>query len=173
VWINFKALGFLLPAGADERVRSKTSESFEALGEVVGLQEGGEVLAQWGMAIVVISTHGGLLDRAVHAFDLAVGPGMVGLGQAVINVVAGTGGFEGMSTEDLALLPGPLDVGRSGADVTRGGGEGGAVVGENGVDFTGTISMSSCRKSRAALRVARSTSRAKANLEVRSTATKR
>ncbi len=30
---------------------------------------------------VMIGAHSGFLDRAVHAFDLAISPGMVGLGQ--------------------------------------------------------------------------------------------
>jgi len=39
------------------------------------------------MAVVVIPFHCGVLDGAVHAFDLPVGPWMVRLGQSVLNPV--------------------------------------------------------------------------------------
>ena len=70
-----------------------------------------------GVTVVVIGAHGGLLDRAVHALDLAVGPGMVGFGQTVINVVTGAGDFKGVGAKMLAPLPGQLDVGGGGTDV--------------------------------------------------------
>lgn len=42
------------------------------------------MLVQLGMAFVVIGPHRGFLG-AVHAFDLAVGPRVVGLGQTMID----------------------------------------------------------------------------------------
>lgn len=60
----------------------------EALGKVLSVEEYDEVLSKLGMIVVVISTYGGFLDGAVHAFDLAIGPRVVELGQAAINVVA-------------------------------------------------------------------------------------
>ena len=86
------------------------------------------------VTVVVISAHGGLLDRAVHALDLAVGPGVAGFGQAVISVVTGAGDFRGVGAKVFPALPGQLDVGGGRPDVA-GRGEVGAVVGENGVDF--------------------------------------
>lgn len=69
------------------------------------------MIPELGMAVVVIGFDGGILDGAVHAFDLAIGPGMIGFSQAMIDVMAGTGEFKSMSPEDLALLPGQFDVG--------------------------------------------------------------
>ena len=40
VWIGFKAMRFVLPAGTDVLVGSEAVEGFEALGEVVGAEEG-------------------------------------------------------------------------------------------------------------------------------------
>ena len=62
------------------------------------------------MAVVVVSAHGGFLERAVHSLDLAVRPRVVGLGQAMLDVVAGAGQFEGVSAEDLPSLDRGLDV---------------------------------------------------------------
>lgn len=71
------------------------------------------MLPQLVMVFVVVGPHRGFLDRAVHAFDLAVGPRVVGFGQTVIDVVAGTGDFEGMSAEEFSAFQGGLDVRRS------------------------------------------------------------
>ena len=39
------------------------------------------------VAVVVVALDGGFLDRAVHPLDLAIGPGMLDLGQAVLDAV--------------------------------------------------------------------------------------
>ena len=83
--IEFEAVGLALEGGKDELVRGEAAEGFEAFGVVVGVEESGEVAAEMGVGEVVIVADGGVFDGAIHAFDLAVGPGMVGLGQAVID----------------------------------------------------------------------------------------
>jgi hypothetical protein len=45
--------------------------------------------------------HGGVLDGAVHPFGLAVGPGVMGLGELVRDAVIPTDAVE------LSLSPGP------------------------------------------------------------------
>ena len=67
-----------LEGGANELERGKAGESFEAFGEVVGIEEGVEVESELIVMEVVVGANGGLFDGAVHAFDLPVGPGMVG-----------------------------------------------------------------------------------------------
>lgn len=47
----------------------------------------GEVRAQLIVAVVVEAFDGGFLDGAVHPLDLAVGPGMVWLGEPVFDVI--------------------------------------------------------------------------------------
>ena len=59
---------------------------------------------------------------------------MLGLGQAMIDIVLGAGVFEGVRPEELLLsLQGGLDVPRSRARIARRG-EVGSVVGEDGMD---------------------------------------
>jgi hypothetical protein len=53
---------------------------------------------------------------------------MIGFGEAMIDVVASTGGFKSMSAEDLGALPGQLDVG-GGRSGIAGRGEVRAVIG--------------------------------------------
>ena len=60
------------------------------------------MLSQLGVIFVMVGSHGGLLDGAVHALDLAVGLGVIGFGQTVIDVVAGTGQLESMGAEEFS-----------------------------------------------------------------------
>jgi len=49
VRIIFKAVRFNLPARTNELVRSKAGESFEALGEVMGIEESSQMLLEMSM----------------------------------------------------------------------------------------------------------------------------
>ncbi len=62
-------------------------ERFEALGNVVRIQEGVQVLFQFLVACIVVALHGRILQCPVHAFDLTVGPRVVGFGQPVLDLV--------------------------------------------------------------------------------------
>jgi hypothetical protein len=46
------------------------------------------------VGFAVEALDGGVLDGAIHVFDLSVGPRVLGLGDAMIDVVGGTGIFE-------------------------------------------------------------------------------
>ena len=81
--------------------------------------------AQLVVAVVVETFHGGLFDRAVHPFDLSVGPWVVGLCQAVFNTI-------GLADHVEAHRPGVDRV-----SVPRLLCELDSVVGENGVDLIG------------------------------------
>ncbi len=55
--------------------------------EIIGCDEVIEMLAELVMTVVMITFDGGFLDGAVHSLDLAVGPWMVDLGEAVLDAV--------------------------------------------------------------------------------------
>ena len=88
------------------------------------------------MGLVEVSFDGRVLDGSVHAFDLPVGPGMLGHGQAMIDIVVGAGVFEGVRPDGLSGVEGSLNVGGCRARVAWRG-EVGSVVGEDRVDFIG------------------------------------
>ena len=81
-WIKFESMGFFCPEGADVFVGCKSSEGLESSGEVVGVDEVGEVLTEVLVCLVVEALDGCFFEGSVHAFDLAVGPGVFRLGQA-------------------------------------------------------------------------------------------
>ena len=88
------------------------------------------------MGFVVEPPDRGFLDGSVHAFDLTIGPRVLGLGQTMVDVGEGTGIFEGMRSERLLAFDHVPDLGGapSGAAGIR---EVGAVVGQHGVDLVG------------------------------------
>jgi hypothetical protein len=73
------------------------------------------VRAQLGMVVVLVSLDRRIFDRSVHPLDLTIGPGMVGLCEAMFDPVVGENrvdlvghGFEHVLQE----LPGGLSVSR-------------------------------------------------------------
>lgn len=54
---------------------------------VIGQQKGLQVLVELLRRLIVEALDGGLFQRAIHPFDLAVGPGVSGLGQAMLDAI--------------------------------------------------------------------------------------
>jgi hypothetical protein len=79
VWVAGQACGFFWPALTAGFIRGEAPEDIEARGEVVGHQEGTPRLVHVVRGVIVLLLHGGLLQGAVHAVPLAIGPGMVDL----------------------------------------------------------------------------------------------
>lgn len=62
------------------------------------------------MALIEVAPDGCLLERSVHSLDLAVGPGMIGLGETMVDVVLGTGQLEAVRPHEFATIEGLADV---------------------------------------------------------------
>ena len=95
---------------ADKFVWGLAPEGFEPPGEVVGVDEVLQVGSQLVVGLVEVAFDGGVLEGAVHSFDLPIGPWMLGLCQPVIDVVLGAGIFEGVRPNRLPSVEGGLDV---------------------------------------------------------------
>jgi hypothetical protein len=137
-----KAGGLFLPTVTNVFIRGKPSAGCESLGAVVCHQEGGEVLLQVLMGLVIGCFHRGMLERAMHALHLAMGPGMIGLGPPMGAGVFLTHACTEVCEGSCLLLPmGQLD----------------AMVGEHGVAWVshGSDAMAQelCCDSRDGLRV--------------------
>ena len=123
-WVESKSVRVLSPEFADGFVGREALEGLESSGEVIGCDEVGQVRFELLVGFVEEALHRGFLDGAVHAFDLSVGPGMVRLGEPVLDSVAMAGPVEGMAAEACGW---PLAI-------LRKVGELDSVVGEHGVD---------------------------------------
>ena len=88
------------------------------------------------VGFIEVTFDGRVLDGSVHPFDLAVGPGVLGLGQPMIDIVEGAGVFEGMRVEELPIGDHLFDLSRRPC-FASGVGEVGPVVGEDGMDPVG------------------------------------
>lgn len=138
-WVEIESCRLICPAFADELIGREALKCLEAPGEVVGVDEVGEVLPKLVVGVIVEAVNGGLLDGSVHPLDLAVGPRVPGLGEPVVDVTDGAGMFESMSPEWFSAGDHLLDVCRRPA-FAGGIGEVQAIVGENRVDLVGNCS---------------------------------
>ncbi len=104
----------------------------------------------------MVLAHGGLFNRAVYAFDLAVAPGVAGLGDALLKVVLGAEVVEDVTKSPrLVTQLAELDT----------------VVGQHRVHPVGQLSQSPAQELRASILVACGCNSAKATLLMRSMAT--
>jgi hypothetical protein len=79
-WIVSESAGLVCPSFADVLVGSEPPQGLEALSEVVGAEEGFQMLSGLRVGLAV-APNGGFLEGAVHPLDPTVGPGMVRLGE--------------------------------------------------------------------------------------------
>jgi hypothetical protein len=134
--VEAEALRLLLPDFADELVGREAFEGLQSSTEIVGADEVGEVISQLFVVVVMEAFHGRFLDRAVHAFDLAVGPWMARFGQPMFDIKISAGKFEGMDADRNTLRLHFLDVIR-GPSIAAGIGKMGAVIGQDGMNLVG------------------------------------
>jgi hypothetical protein len=85
VRISGQAYWLFVPALTDVLMGCESFEHFESLHKVTGHQESVHILFQVVIGLVVILFHGGVFERTVHAFDVAIGPKMVGSGAAIVS----------------------------------------------------------------------------------------
>ena len=126
-WIESKAIRLLRPEFADVFVRGESLKGLETFGKVISSNEVCEVSSKLIVTVVVVALYGGFFDGAIHALHLTVGPGMVGLGEAMMNVMTMADPVEGMSTQPSGW---PLAILGQVSELD-------AVVGEHGVDAIG------------------------------------
>jgi hypothetical protein len=64
------------------------------------------------MTVAVVAANCCLLDRSVHALNLAIAPQMPWLGELVVNVVSGSSALKAVAPEGFSFCPHFSDVGR-------------------------------------------------------------
>src|SRR5690606_38719784 len=116
--------------------RGQALQSFEAPGEVIGSDEGGEVGAELVVAFIVVAPDRRLLEGAVHPLDLTIRPGMVWPGQAMIDAVLSADELEAMRPDELTAIESLADELGCRGHIT-GRGELHAIAGEHGAHLVG------------------------------------
>ena len=105
----------------------QAAQIFESPTEIVGVDEVGEMLPELIVCFVVVASDCCFFQRPVHQLDLtyasfssqlcwpepqagsAVGPGVLWLGQPMIDVIDGAGILESVSPDRLSSLEGLFD----------------------------------------------------------------
>ena len=88
--VEIESIGFICPAFTDEFIWREPFERLQSVPVIVGIDEVIKVLFQLVMIVVVIPFDRCFLDRAVHAFNLGIGPGVFDFCQPMINALFGT-----------------------------------------------------------------------------------
>src|SRR4051812_10445936 len=112
--------------------RGESTETREALRELVRIQEDGQLRAETLVGLVVEPADGGVLEGAIHAFDLTVGPRMVDFRKPMLDVTLSAGQVKGVRATRLMRGEHLLSLGDTPAAAGRS--ELKAVVGEHGMN---------------------------------------
>ena len=78
-------------------------ESFEALSEIVGSDESIQMRFKLLTRLIIVTIDSGLFYCAIHSLNLTIGPGMIGLGKSVFDIMYPAYPVERMSPEHLLL----------------------------------------------------------------------
>ncbi len=125
--IEFESFWLGRPAFAGVFVGCEALQGLQLPSVVVGGDEVGKVSFELIVPIVMIALGGRFLDRAVHALDLVIGPGMLDLGQPIFDPVFLTSHIKHMRHVSC----------RRAVRVARREGELDPIVGEHRVDLVG------------------------------------
>ncbi len=87
VWIEVKPVRLGCPYFADVFEGRESLEGLQPPSIIVGIDEVVEMRRELCMAVIMVPFDGGLLDRPVHPFDLAVGPGMSNFSEPVLDII--------------------------------------------------------------------------------------
>ena len=110
-WIDDESIRLCSPSFADELVGREPFEGLQSAAEIIGVDEVLEMAAQLVVVVIVEAFDGCFLDGSVHALDLSVGPGMLDLGEPVLDLMLAADTVEDV-VEGIAMpfLVGELDA---------------------------------------------------------------
>ena len=106
-WFHIEDIWLGFPELFDGLVGCLEAQSLQLLGEVVSDEPVADMAAQFIDRRVMEGFDGGLLDGAHHPFGLAVGPWVIGLGEAMLDAVLLADTAEDMAdpSQWAALVP--------------------------------------------------------------------
>ena len=99
--IQSESLGLFCPELTNPLERREAPKALEPLRKVVRIEEGGHMRSKARMRGVEEPADGGLLDGAIHPFDLTVGPRMVEFREPMVDTVLGARVVKGVRPKAL------------------------------------------------------------------------
>ena len=130
--VQSESLRLFCPELTDSFKRRESTKTLKALGEVVRIEEGGQMRAKTFVGRVEEPANGCVLDGAVHPFDLAIGPRMIEFREAMVDAVLRAGQVKGVGPK--ALMAGDQLLNLDDGPTAMRRRELKAIVGEHGVD---------------------------------------
>lgn len=97
--LSLSPFGLFCPELTGPLEGCQPSAALEALRELVRIEEGGQVCACAGSGVSRSKHDCGVLDGSVHPFDFAVRPGVLELGEAMLDAQLSAGEIKGVSPE--------------------------------------------------------------------------
>ena len=125
--IKDKTIRLFLPACNDVFISCESFKRLETLGEVVCVQEAGQMFLKLSMRFVIIAFDGGFFKSSVHAFNLSIGPGMIGFGEAMFDAMLKAAQMEHMTHEACCS---PFTIAGLDAELC-------AIISQNSMNFIG------------------------------------
>ena len=96
---------------ADELVGREAFEGLQSSPEVVGADEVGQVSSQLVVVVVVEAFDGRFFDRPIHPFHLTIRPGMLDLGEPVVDLMLAADTVKDvLECVDMPVVIGELDA---------------------------------------------------------------
>lgn len=101
--VEIESIRFICPEFTDEFIWREPFERLQSAPVVVGIDEVIKVLFQLVIIAVMVPFDRCFLDRAVHAFNLAIGPWVFDFCQSMINAVLGTDTVKDMNARAFVV----------------------------------------------------------------------
>src|SRR4029453_5497682 len=117
--IQSESLRLLCPELTDPLKGCEPTKTLQALGEVVGIEERGQVRSQALVGVVIETSDRGALDSTVHSLDLPIGPRVFEFREAMLDPQLRAGEVEGMGAKRLMSGKPLLNLGDRPASMRR------------------------------------------------------
>ena len=110
-WIYDESCWFACPDFTDVFIGCQAFQGFEATRVIIGVHKISEMVLELLVVVVMITLNSCLFDGSIHAFHLAIGPGMLDIGKPVLNAVLIADPVKDvLESEALPLLIGKLNT---------------------------------------------------------------
>ena len=110
-WVEFETIWFKCPDFADVFEWCETLSRLQAARVIIRCDEVGDVYLELSLRVIGAPLDRCFLNRSVHSLDLTIRPGMVHLGEPLVDIVFPADAAEDvLESEPIPLAIGELDI---------------------------------------------------------------